>query len=780
MVSPIPEIRMAAKRQAAPPRVDTNWPMPVDGHADAAQPVRDFVTLRRALIVLLVATVVLPCGFLLFYGFTSWHRALDDAAGFAVRSARIAEEQAQKVFELNDDVRDRILQAAYETEARGDTLSGASFAAQLRSIAAPFPHLAAISVYDAAGRLVATNDPYAGVPENIAQDTAFRDADRWNQGNYVSTAATLRGRSDRYFTVVTPRHGGDGSFDGVVSIAVRASYFEDFYRELVSGGNVGALALLRSDGTLLARYPPLPANQPTQPVPGAVLALQRAGTARMREPDTQTIIGFRRVGDRTVYVLGCVRLNAVFSHWLARIAIVAGFAILPSVALFLVAFIALRRLDSEEKAWRRWQTEASRRRIAEEDYRHALKMESLGRLTGSVAHDFNNLLMVVSANARLIRLQGGGGTEKQWRAIERAVQTGEALTRRLLSVSRKQPTRAERVDLKARLAEWKDLIEASAGTHCDVRVSVPEHAWPVFVDATDLQLALINLVANSRDALADGGRIVISVGNHRGSREPAVAGDASARDLVRIAVSDNGCGMSPEVAARAFEPFFTTKDAGKGTGLGLPQVYAFCKQAGGHALITSHPGVGTTVAMFLPAALPNAADTTGAPSRAPARSEPVIVPAAAPSPVEPWLPAPVDAVAADETRINGSAPAPAHDAAAGLNLLLVEDDEEVAEATAAVLNLDGHRVTTAFNAQSALLIYHQHANYDAVISDVTMPGEMNGIELALALRHADPQLPVILVTGHTDKLSLAQREGLIVLPKPVNFDALRSVLPHVA
>jgi signal transduction histidine kinase/CheY-like chemotaxis protein len=761
-----------------PPHTEPDWPLPVDEHADTSHPARDFARLRRALIVLLVATVVLPSGFLLFYGFASWHKALDDANGYASRSARIAEEQALKVFELNDDVRDRVLHVIHDAQAQGNAIGSSAFSAELRSIAAPFPHLAAVSVYDAGGRLVATSNPYAGIPDDIAQTRAFRDAAHWNQGDYVSAARPLHGRRDQFFATVTPRHDADGRFDGIVEVAVRSSYFDDFYREIASGGNVDGLALLRSDGAVLSSYPPPSATRPMAPVPATLRALKPEGIERVRVDDGDAIAGFRRVGDQRVYVTGTVRLNAVFSRWLERISIVSAFAIVPSVALFLVAFAALRRLDSEEKAWRRWQNEALRRRIAEEDYRHALKMESLGRLTGSVAHDFNNLLMVVSANARVIRLQGGTGMDKQWHAIERAVQTGEALTRRLLSVSRKQPTRAERVDLKTRLTEWKGLIETSAGAQCDVRISVPDNAWPVLVDATDLQLALINLVANARDALRENGRIAITVGNLRGEQ----VAHAPARDLVRIAVSDNGCGMSPEVAARAFEPFFTTKDPGKGTGLGLPQVYAFCKQAGGHALITSHPGVGTTVAMFLPAAVAHAdlIDDTARRTDAATHAGDPLDTASAGSNLESSASVQIGA-AANEPRIDGRLAAmPTAATSTPLNLLLVEDDEAVAEATAAVLNLEGHRVTTAFDARSALAIYHEHANYDAVISDVTMPGGMNGIDLALALRHVDPALPVILVTGHTDKLSEAQREGLIVLPKPVNFEALRSVLPHAA
>lgn len=798
------EMRTPAKRPAGPSEpatadnratVGADWPVPLSGHSEPNAPMRDFATLRRALVVLLIATVVLPAGFLLYYGLTSWHKALDDASGFATRSSRITEEQALKVFELNEVIRDRVLQAIYDAEFHGGALGNYAMITKLRSIAAPFDHLAAVSIYDASGRLVVTNDPYLGVPRSLAQTDAFRSAAQWNQGDYVTEAIPLRGHRDHIFDVVTPRHFSDGSFAGVVALSIRASYFEDFYRELVTGSHIGQLALMRNDGTLLARYPPPAPGDIKPPVPRGVLAAQLGGTERVHLADTQAIIGYRRVGSRDVYVTDYLRLDQVFSRWLARTAIVTGFSVVPSIALFLVAFVALRRLDNEEKAWRQWQAEASLRRAAEEDYRHALKMESLGRLTGSVAHDFNNLLMVLSANARLIRLKmGEGNMAKQWRAIERAVHTGEALTRRLLSVSRKQPTRAERIDLRSRLAEWKGLIEASAGPQCDVRIAVPDSVWSVLADPTDLQLALINLVANARDALPAGGRIAISANNHQAAHERAGAAPAAEAERVRIAVSDNGCGMSADVAARAFEPFFTTKELGKGTGLGLPQVYGFCQQAGGDAQIISHPGVGTTVALFLPAAAPaaeaeapahagpHAAERDGAVPRPSASGSEIPAPARG-EPLSRQSPAttPADANTVPDGRPSRAARARhALTGMTGLELLLVEDDNEVAEATAAVLNLDGHRVTTAPDAHSALQIYHQHARYDAVISDVTMPGPMNGIDLAIALRDADPSLPVILVTGHTDKLSLAQREGLLVLPKPVNFDVLRSALPHAA
>jgi signal transduction histidine kinase len=784
---------MAATRPATEPPIGP-WPPPDTGGA-GAQPIRDFARLRRALVVLLAATVLVPAGFLAFYGVTSWHAAMGTAQGVASRAAWVSHEQALKVFELNDDILDRVQEDISDTLARGGSLTSDLFARRLGAIAAPFEHVANIAVYDAAGNLLATADKHPTPPADVSANDEFRDAQRWNQGIYLSATHPASPGGESVFTVMLPRHTRSDGFAGTIAIDVRSNYFQHFYQELMRGSSIGSIALMTLDGTVLSRFPALPAGAKETALPHGITALQEAGALRVGHtrtvPGSGMLLGFRRLGNRMLYVVGSVPLYAVFVQWLERFSTVVAFALLPSAALLLVAFGALRRLDSEERAWHRWQAEASRRHAAEEDYRHALKMESLGRLTGGVAHDFNNLLMVLSANARLIRLKtaqaGGEPMGQQWNAIERAVQTGESLTRRLLSISRKQPTRCERVDLNTRLAEWKDLIDASAGPRCDVHVRIPADGWPVFVDATDLQLALINLVANARDALpATGGRIVVSVRNGDGDTGAHIGdagvtdpgaperGDGGApdpgapADLVRIAVSDDGCGMAAEVMARAFEPFFTTKEAGKGTGLGLPQVYAFCRQAGGHARITSHPGVGTTVALFLPAArdtLETAAATAITDIAVTERRRPTNEPT-------------------NEARI-GAAPLhaaiePQGEPAEGLNLLLVEDDEEVAEATAAVLSLYGHHVTKAYDAHVALTIYHEHSGWDAVISDVTMPGAMNGIDLALALRTVNPELPVILVTGHTDKLSLAQSEGLLVLPKPVDFDALKSVLPQAA
>ncbi|HET7845322.1 MAG TPA: PAS domain-containing protein [Xanthomonadales bacterium] len=361
---------------------------------------------------------------------------------------------------------------------------------------------------------------------------------------------------------------------------------------------------------------------------------------------------------------------------------------------------------------------------AENALRQSQKLEAMGQLTGGVAHDFNNLLGVISNNLFLHRrLSAGCADNPQLAAIARAIDTGARLTRQLLAFSRRQALRPEVLDLARELEELQPVLQVSLGSSVRVRVNADAGAPPVRVDRSELELAIINMAMNARDAMPDGGAFELSL---RPARDGELASGAGAVLVVR----DSGHGIPPELLQRVLEPFFSTKGPGRGTGLGLSQVYGFATQAGGRMELASEPGVSTTITLFLPAS-----------------SDPV-----------------AQDEAADET---GS-----HKLSA--RLLLVEDNVDVGSTTRELLQYAGCDVLHLTNGEQALafLASREPGAVDLVLSDLVMPGEVSGVALALWMRRERPDLPVLLATGHSAELRAAKEHGFTVLQKPVDPDTL--------
>jgi PAS domain S-box-containing protein len=377
-----------------------------------------------------------------------------------------------------------------------------------------------------------------------------------------------------------------------------------------------------------------------------------------------------------------------------------------------------------------------RLRQAEEALRQAQKLESLGQLTGGVAHDFNNLLAVFATGLQL--LERSVTPEQRTRIFDgmrRAVARGTGLTRQLLAFSRRRPLNPESLDLPAHLQGMREMLDASLGGDIHVEMQFDTDVWPVEVDAGEMELAVINLCVNARDAMSRGGVITIAAGNVKEIESRAV------RDVVRLSVADTGCGMPPDVMARVFEPFFTTKDVNKGSGLGLTQVYGFAQQSAGRVAIDSQLGRGTTVTVLLP--------RSARPPALTARSA-------------------AETSAASAARSDG--------AARRGQILLVEDDKEVSALTREMLGCLGFTVIHVASPEAALGALADGRTIDVVLSDIMMPGGVSGLDLAREIRRRHPDLLIVLTTGYVEAAGGMKDGEFVLLPKPYSLEALADAL----
>jgi signal transduction histidine kinase len=348
----------------------------------------------------------------------------------------------------------------------------------------------------------------------------------------------------------------------------------------------------------------------------------------------------------------------------------------------------------------------------------AQKLEALGRLTGGIAHDFNNVLQTLTAS--MGALKRGANDEQQMliARCQRAVGRGTELARQLMAFGRVQEIRAETIDTVARLAEARHLLAGALPANVKLDYDVASDVWPMTVDPAQLELSLLNLINNAPDAMPEGGgTILLRAANQKIARPRE---DLAPGEYVVLALSDTGEGMSEEVMARALDPFYTTKGVGKGSGMGLPQAYGFARQNGGTLTLASKRGKGTTVTLYLPRA-----------------SEPLTE-----RPLQTLVGLP-----------SGKG-----------RVMLVEDDEQVRETVSTALRAAGFDISTATNADEALRRIEGGERYDAVLTDVVMPGELSGLDLAEELRRRYPQTGVVVATGYTDRsVHLA---GVRALPKP--------------
>ncbi len=683
-----------------------------------------------------------------------FERAREEAEAEVVHAGQLAYQHAQRTFDLASGIAARVDAASAGAD---DPRQAAAVHQRLADMAAGLPSVVNLNVWDAAGRYLARSDIYpVDVSSTVSDRAYFRDwrDHRVGEPARLGISEVLIGRQTgrQIINATLPRASPDGGFRGVVAVSLSPAWFRDYYRSLTTEDpKLATFALIRTDGTLLARLPETTDGRTRVNRGSSVLARVMAGetAGRLVLPgaggEPSRLVAFRRLEGYPLYVVAGFSREALFTGWARFVGLLAALLIPTTALLVCVTWVAIKRTRREQSTFEQLQEQIRRRAGAEKIMIESQKLETLAVVTGGVAHDFNNLLAIVNASLHVLKRRHPDiAQEKQVIAMSRAIQSGVRLTRQLLSFSRKQALRPETVRLQNWLPASEGLIQSTLGPNIGWSLMVASSTKPVRVDLGELELALINLVVNARHAMPAGGSIDVDVGNGPLGQQPqAPHGIEASVPMVCVSVRDSGVGIPEALLSRVLEPFFTTREKGTGSGLGLSQVQGFCLQAGGFVRIESVVGSGTTVSMYLPAA----ADDNGMADT----SRPT-----------------VDA-ADDAPPMEG-------------RILLVEDNDAVASTTEMVLRSAGLTVLRTATADEALTHLRSAAvQPDVVLSDIAMPGSLNGIALAFELRKSRPNLPVLLTTGYTEQVEEATAGGLLVLPKPIAPEEmlaeLRKLLP---
>ena len=674
---------------------------------------------------LLAAAIILPVTVFVTAAALDYRTQREEVRRQVLATATALAEHAQAVAETAELVLARALDhvAGMDWPSIQSSAELHGFLVKLRE---GLPQIDSVYLIDPSGAYVASSRgiPLADIP-NVAGRDFFDAARAGKRDSFVS--APFRGRLDgrSVFTITHPR-AGSVDFDGLAGVTVSSAYFRDFYAKAMDYPGLSSATIVRSDGVVILRYPvppvPLERLPPNSVFMQAMAAQGLDGAFEGRSAiDGRSRVGaYRHLRNQPLFVSYSANAEAYLAPWRRDMVFITAFCALLSAALLFTERLQRRRDKAERRAAEALVQEIDRRRRAELALEQMQKMEALGRLSGGIAHDFNNLLTAILGplelaskridDPRLLRLLAGA---------TQAAQRGAKLTAQMLSISRKRDADAVVLDVTTVIHDLGDLIGRTIGPTIRLSYDLDPETPNVKAEKTQLEMALVNLCVNARDAMPGGGVLALRT---RSVDVPPGKPGLQPGPHAEISVTDTGEGMTAEVQARALEPFFTTKDPGKGTGLGLSTVYGFAQSAGGALALHSEPGQGTTVTLVLPR-------TEGQPE-----------PATQPEPEATNQP---------------------------YRILLVDDDGAVRMATRAFLDDAGHRVAEAAGGEEALAEIKAGAPFDLMVTDFAMPG-MNGAQLATAARELAPDLPVLFVTGFAkgDALDGWERRGARVLDKP--------------
>ena len=669
---------------------------------------------------------------------------LDAKSMLMTLNLSLAEQTARAIQGVDlvlDSIVDQVKADGVESAADFERIeTGAATYRLLKARAADVPQLDAVAMVAADGHVI-NFSRYYPIPDIKVADRDYfqvlRDAPTTRP--YIS--APVENRGNGTWTLYVARRISDpsGQFVGLVLGAINLRYFEELYRGLELGPGSG-ISLWRRDGTLLARYPSIEGV-------GKVFQI-KSFTETLLHSDVgvyetaASIDGFRRIvatralRDYPMVVNVTRTVDEVLSDWRQTSSVIGVAGALCALAVGLVVWALARQFGTYETLSRALGEKAEAvlaRERAEGQLYQSQKLDAVGQLTTGIAHDFNNLLTAIMGNLEFLNFETKSPrTERSLAAIRQAVDRAATLTGQLLAFSRKQHLSPEAVDLNGLIGNMTEILRSTLGGTIRIELALRPDLWCALVDPVQIELVVLNLAINARDAMPTGGILTIATDNIA-TGCPTPSGEPSPGDHVLITVGDTGTGMTEEVLARAFDPFFTTKPPGKGTGLGLSQVYGMVQQSGGDIRIETEVGQGTIVRIYLPR---------------------------------------IQAATDEMPRPAVPAPSTAADAGPAL-VLIVDDDASVRETVAEMVGSLGFSVIAAESGHQALELLAAEPRIDLVITDFAMP-ELNGAEVARRVRQARPGLPVIFVTGFADIESLRGEEW--VLQKPFRRDGLAAKL----
>jgi two-component system NtrC family sensor kinase len=700
--------------------------------------------------LLLAGSLLVPLLLFVVAGWLSWREVEQDTRADLARTSEVAREHAEKIFDSQSHVAERVTDRVRGMDLPTIRRAEKTLHDAFQSIVAPLPQVYGVLLVGRDGHPLVTSRLYPVNPRlDLSGFDYFRGALQGHGGTYVSGLQVGAINNLLFFGLSWPWIDEVGQLAGVIDIAVAPDFFEDFYKILVgeaAGGPVGnVVTLVRDDGMVLVRYPPFAGPSPQAPREGPFFAAVGVhpeagsydGRSVVDNGAPERLYDYRKVPGYPLYVVAGRSRSAMVAQWRRDLGGHLLFGLPIALALVAVTWLALLRSRAEQQALARARAEIARREHAEATLLRAQRLEAVGQMTGGVAHDFNNMLTVILGTAELLALRADqpDRVRRMAEQIMRTARHGAKVTQQLLTFARRQTVRPELVDVSAVLDDVRPLLARAAGDAIELAFNLAAVAAAVRVDPGHFEAAILNLVGNARDAMAAGGVVVI----HTRYVQLAAGeqGELPPGRYVGIAVADTGSGMDAATAARAVEPFFTTKEVGKGSGLGLSQVFGFARQAGGDVRIVTAPGEGAVVEILLPAATGSVA------------------------------PRPVAALVPEVARASGEV------------VLVVEDDAILRQTTSAILRELGYAILEADSAPAALALLAEGRHVDLVFSDMMMPGGMNGAQLAAAARGLRPGVKLLLTSGYAAGVDGAQMAGVALLPKPYDRAQLASRLQDV-
>ncbi len=729
----------------------------------------------------LAVTLATPLGLFCIVAWLDWRATMDIAWRDLVRTDEVAVEHATKVFDSERLVAERVADLMTRLDrspAAGGAPAGLDQALtqMLERMIEALPQVSTTVVTDATGRIIVASQPLPPLrrgqpPLSIAGRPSFQAvrAGPLRGGAMLAVSRTHVGLvlQRPVFGLVLRREAAGHAFAGAIAVGSSPSFFETFWQTLigepVSESTDKCVLLLRDDGAVLAGYPAaqdggalLAASLPAG-LEGRFVSRTNAAGA----PAPILFVGHRLAGYPLSIVVGRSRASIV-ARWRLHVGRDMLFGVPAMLLLVAASLAALGRARREAAALARLRGEMARREVAEAALVRAQRLEVMGQLTSGIAHDFNNLLSILTGQLELIGREPTASTRlrEMARIGLNATGRGAELTSRMLAFSRREAVRPEPVDASRVLGEFAPVLRGGAGSAVDLTLELAPALPPLSLDPGELEAAVLNLVTNARDAMLDA-----AAGADRTARATApprilvstalvAAGELAGLGLkagcyVRVAVADTGPGMSAAVAARAFEPFFTSKEVGRGTGLGLSQVYGFCRSAGGLARILSRQGIatgsatGATVEMLLPAA---STDIAGA--------------------------APPAAAARPTARLIDDQ---LSKAGAGKVVLVAEDEAALREVVVENLAELGYTVIAVADGRAALAELDSGRQIDVLFSDVMMPGGVDGLQLMQTARRQRPELRIVLTSGAASVLG-GMPPTVRMLAKPYRREQLARCL----